>query len=191
MNFLRRTAYWFLYRVALISWMITRPTTIGAYLAIWHDGKVLIIKNPYKNHYTLPCGGLKPGESTAEAAVREAHEEVGILVDHTQIRLAGRFISYQEFKRDECDVYEIELDEAPTITIDNHEVTFGKFLTSPEAKKLPMMHIVEQYLASRDSTAANETPSLKSKEPPNHHLATTGNTKPSSFETAKLTATSH
>jgi 8-oxo-dGTP pyrophosphatase MutT (NUDIX family) len=149
MNFLRRNAYWVLYRAALGFWFLTRPTTVGAYLAIWHHDKVLVIKNPYKRHFTIPCGGLKPGESTAQAAVREANEEVGIKVELSQIRHAGRFVSYQEFKRDECDVYEVFLDECPAVAIDNHEVVSAEFLTLAQANEYPMMHIVEQYFARR------------------------------------------
>ena len=33
-----------------------------------------------RRYHTLPGGGVEPGETSAEAAVREAHEELGLIV---------------------------------------------------------------------------------------------------------------
>ncbi|MFK5894194.1 MAG: hypothetical protein QM504_13310, partial [Pseudomonadota bacterium] len=55
--------FYIAYRLKLIVNFIYRPTVSGVYIAVWFQGKILIIKNSYKNYYTLPCGGVKNKET--------------------------------------------------------------------------------------------------------------------------------
>lgn len=60
------------------------PVLGGASGLIVHDGKVLLIrrgKEPYKDHWSLPGGGVEPGETIREAVTREVLEETGLEVD--------------------------------------------------------------------------------------------------------------
>ena len=46
------------------------------------EGRVLLVRHSYgKERWSLPGGEVDPGESPAEAAVREAREEAGIEVE--------------------------------------------------------------------------------------------------------------
>jgi 8-oxo-dGTP pyrophosphatase MutT (NUDIX family) len=46
------------------------------------DGRVLLVRHSYgKERWSLPGGEVDPGESPAEAAVREAREEAGVEVE--------------------------------------------------------------------------------------------------------------
>ena len=49
--------------------------------AVWRRGgsglEVLVIHRPHRSDWSLPKGKLDPGESDAEAAVREVEEETG------------------------------------------------------------------------------------------------------------------
>lgn len=50
-------------------------------LAVFRDGKVLLAQRaaePLRGLFTLPGGLVEPGESLADAALRETREEVGI-----------------------------------------------------------------------------------------------------------------
>ena len=40
--------------------------------------KVLLIKNAFNDHWTFPKGGIEPGETPEQAAVREVEEETGV-----------------------------------------------------------------------------------------------------------------
>lgn len=42
-----------------------------------HQGKVLLLDRPSRNEVRLPKGHIEEGESPAEAALREVHEEAG------------------------------------------------------------------------------------------------------------------
>lgn len=57
------------------------------------DGRVLLIKRgkePYKGCWSLPGGGVEPGESLRDAVCREMREETGLEVD------VGRVAGYRE-----------------------------------------------------------------------------------------------
>ena len=48
------------------------------------DGRVLLIKRglpPYRNYWSFPGGGTKPGEGPREACIREVEEETGLDVE--------------------------------------------------------------------------------------------------------------
>ncbi len=52
-----------------------------ALTAILENGNILLLqraKDPYRGYWSLPGGKLHPGETVAEAAVREAREETGL-----------------------------------------------------------------------------------------------------------------
>jgi len=58
--------------------------------AIFRDGKILIVRrarSPALNLYTLPGGAVEPGESLADAVIREVHEETSLSIE--PIALAG------------------------------------------------------------------------------------------------------
>ena len=58
----------------------TRPL-LAASLAVFRKGRVLLASRagaPFAGRYTLPGGLVEPGETLAEAALREMREEVGV-----------------------------------------------------------------------------------------------------------------
>ncbi|KQO53536.1 MULTISPECIES: NUDIX hydrolase [unclassified Methylobacterium] len=58
----------------------TRPF-VGASIAVIRDGRVLLAaraNEPLRGVWTLPGGLVEPGETLAQAALRELNEEVGV-----------------------------------------------------------------------------------------------------------------
>ncbi len=47
------------------------------------DGKVLLVRRTDNDTWTIPGGGLEPGESIAQTAIRECREESGLTVHVT------------------------------------------------------------------------------------------------------------
>lgn len=45
---------------------------------VLRDGKVLLVRDKGKHHFSLPGGGVRKGESPVDAAARELREEVGL-----------------------------------------------------------------------------------------------------------------
>jgi acetyl-CoA carboxylase carboxyl transferase subunit beta len=70
--------------VAAMDSQRSAPVLGGASGLIVADGKVLLIrrgKEPYKDHWSLPGGGVEPGERIRDAVKREVLEETGLEVD--------------------------------------------------------------------------------------------------------------
>ena len=54
-------------------------STLGARaIIINNDNKVLLVKHTYQPHWYIPGGGVKKGESTKAAILRELKEEIGL-----------------------------------------------------------------------------------------------------------------
>ncbi|ANN92593.1 NUDIX domain-containing protein [Legionella pneumophila serogroup 1] len=64
--------------------------TLGARAIVTNtEGHVLLVKHTYQPHWYLPGGGVKKGESTKAAVIRELHEEVGLVVAEQDVILFG------------------------------------------------------------------------------------------------------
>jgi 8-oxo-dGTP pyrophosphatase MutT (NUDIX family) len=64
---------------------LSRFTHAGG-LVVCHDGerdgeRVLLVKSRDGRHWVLPKGHIDPGETAAEAAVREVREESGVIAE--------------------------------------------------------------------------------------------------------------
>jgi 8-oxo-dGTP pyrophosphatase MutT (NUDIX family) len=55
--------------------------TVGALLVLEHEGSVLVLRQLHREGWTLPGGLLDHGESPAQGVVREAGEELGLVVE--------------------------------------------------------------------------------------------------------------
>jgi 8-oxo-dGTP pyrophosphatase MutT (NUDIX family) len=62
---------------------IVRPSV---YACIVYVGAVALVTNSRSGRYSLPGGGVEPGESLGEALVREVWEEAGITIADPQLR---------------------------------------------------------------------------------------------------------
>lgn len=140
------------YRLLLVYWFIFRPTGGGAYVAVWNDGQILIVKNSYKSVWTFPAGGSKRGESMPETAVRELFEEVAIQVAPSELTLVDYFVSKSEYRTDRSTVFEIDFAERPPFQIDNTEVVAAKFVDFEDltSKKYELACIANQYVQRKE-----------------------------------------
>ncbi len=95
MNWLLNWAY----RLYALQWRVTRPITLGVRILLIQDHQVLLVRHTYQAEWHFPGGGLKRGETVAEAVRREAREEVGAhLLEPPQ--LLGLYTAYHSGKSD-------------------------------------------------------------------------------------------
>jgi 8-oxo-dGTP diphosphatase len=55
------------------------------------DGRVLVVRKRGTSRFMLPGGKIEAGETAAQAAVRELHEEVGAELDPEHLVLLGEW----------------------------------------------------------------------------------------------------
>jgi ADP-ribose pyrophosphatase YjhB (NUDIX family) len=62
-----------------LRWFFTRPDTQGVQAVVFTPaGKVVLVRQSYTRQWMLPGGGVEQGETGADAAAREAREEMGL-----------------------------------------------------------------------------------------------------------------
>ncbi len=55
-----------------------RVQRAGAYAVLGAEGRILLTRLRYTQAWTLPGGGIDPGEDPVDAVLREVHEETGL-----------------------------------------------------------------------------------------------------------------
>jgi ADP-ribose pyrophosphatase YjhB (NUDIX family) len=92
-------------KAARLVWRVTRPRTIGV-RALLLDGRdrVLLVRHTYAEHWYLPGGGVKKGESVEAALHRELAEEVAI-TDAQVERVLGVYHNRREGKDDHVVIF--------------------------------------------------------------------------------------
>jgi 8-oxo-dGTP pyrophosphatase MutT (NUDIX family) len=134
------------YRLQLAWWYVRRPSIQGAYIAVWHDGRLLVIRNSYRKRDSLPAGGLQRGETPLDAAVRELGEEVGIAASPGQLAYHGEILTDSQFAKDHAHFFELHCTAEPEVRIDRREVVWAGFVRPEEALARGVVRSVRVYL---------------------------------------------
>jgi len=155
LDFLARFALRTGYRALRIWWWIRRPALTGSYVAVWHGDRLLLIRNSYKSGETLPCGGLKRGETHRGAARRELKEEVGIEVEEHQLLFACEIEVEGPLATDRAHFFELEVDAEPAVEIDGREVVWAGFCPLEKLAQRPLIRSVRAYLERRSASTGS------------------------------------
>jgi 8-oxo-dGTP pyrophosphatase MutT (NUDIX family) len=137
------------YRLQLAVWYVLRPRIRGAYVAVWHGERVLVIRNSYRRRLSFPAGGLRRGERLVEAAARELAEEVGIAVPSDALRYAGQIVDASGRAVDCAHIFELYCEEEPALRVDGREVVWAGFLPPEQALERGLVSVVRRYLERR------------------------------------------
>lgn len=144
-----QTAFKAAHRVLRAWWSVRRPHTRGALVALWHEGEILMVKNSYRNDYTLPGGYVKSGETTQEAAARELAEECEIRVDASAVTVAYMGVHRYENRIDDLAICEVTVATRPRINVDHREVVWAGFVAPEAALRMPIVPHLREYLSAR------------------------------------------
>ncbi|MFB7886043.1 NUDIX domain-containing protein [Microbacterium sp. NPDC056057] len=97
------------------------------------DGLVLLTRRAAGKDWSLtwefPAGSALTGETSAQAAVRELHEETGVLVGTSDLGLVGRLTERTAL----FDVYIARVDGDPVLALDPAEVCESAWVPFAEA----------------------------------------------------------
>lgn len=157
-NAVIRTGYRFAYFALRAWWFLRRPQTHGAAVALWREGKVLLIRTSYRSCLSLPGGFVRSGEPSEQAARRELKEELGLSLPPQSLRHAWHGILPFECRRDTIDIWETTVDASATPCVTGREVVWAGWITPAEALNRPLLPHVAAYLSQ--AGGKTESPSL-------------------------------
>ena len=141
-----RTAYRTAFRLQLLYWRVRHPRLEGAYVAVWHGERLLMIRNSYRTRLSLPAGGLERGETPVQAALRELREEVGIESHAEALRYFGEIVDSNGYAEDHAHVFELRCADEPQPDVDGREVVWAGMLRVDEALERGVVSVVRKYL---------------------------------------------
>jgi 8-oxo-dGTP diphosphatase len=118
----------------------------GVAVAVWHAGRILVVRQSYRGGLTFPGGGAQAGEDPREAARRELREEVGIAAAAADLLPAHSGAVYRDNRGGEVRVFELHLPEAPTLRPDRREIVGAWFMAPEEARAAGLPRLLGLYL---------------------------------------------
>ena len=121
----------------------------GAYVAVWHQKEVLLIKNGYKSYKTFPCGSIKSSEGAVSAAIRELYEEDGICAKRQDLDLNMVLPYAEKYDHQIVFIFELFVEQIPKISIDNREVVDAFWCAPEQALNLELCEPVRKYLQQK------------------------------------------
>ena len=142
-----RVAYRVAFRLQRVYWRIWRPVLRGSYVAVWHEGRLLCVRNSYRSALSLPAGGLMRGEEPLAAALRELREEVSISLQPEALSYVGEIVGRVGVTEDRAHFFEIRYESsAPAFRVDGREVVWAGFLSPDALLEAGTVDVVRQYL---------------------------------------------
>ena len=153
-----RLGYRLAHRCLLAWWRLRRPRAEGAGVAVWREGRLLVVRNSYRGTLLdLPGGDVAAGETPRAAAARELREELGIEVSPAALREVGRLSFTFEHRLIEETVFELHRPAAsPPPRPDRREVVWAGWLSPAELGPLPAAPGLRGYLALVEAGRAGE-----------------------------------
>src|SRR5262245_61604161 len=124
LNAIIRAGYRLVYRAARLWWFVRRPRTSGAVVAMWSEGRVLLVRTSYRPQYGLPGGFVSARETPAEAAARELFEELRVRADPSRLRPAWHGVKPFEHREDTISILEMEADRSAPIEANQRELVW-------------------------------------------------------------------
>ncbi|WP_394829578.1 YbaK/EbsC family protein [Pendulispora albinea] len=139
-----------------IDWASWTPTEVSALLFVVRGGQVLLIRKKRglgAGKINAPGGRLEPGETPADAAVRETREEVGVVPSAVRERGELRFqftdgykLQCFVFSADDCEGEPVETDEALPIWTRLNAIPYDE-MWADDREWLPLMLSGRRFFA--------------------------------------------
>lgn len=169
-------AYRVAFRLLLAWWWCRRPTTEGVYVAVWSEGRLLIIRNSYKRPWTMPCGMLGRNEEPRDCAVRELAEETGLDLAREDLDLNEHPRLRHENKLDHVWIFEARLAQRPTVRPDGREVIAAAWALPDELAgrelSVPLAHFLSRTSVDEVAAATASGEKAMGMPRPSDHNAT-------------------
>lgn len=136
------------FQCARIVFTITRKHLRGALIAVWYNGKILLIQKSYRKAWSIPGGLVKKREPREQGAVRETFEEVGICLDPGDLVFITE-VPGELGPNDRAHLFEVTVDDPVDVVIDGREIVKAEFVLPEEAIRRVLDKQIEDYVRAR------------------------------------------
>lgn len=143
-----RTAYRIGFPLARRWWRWRGTRHVGALVAIWVDGELLLVRNSYRRALSMPGGGVRRNETPRQAAARELREEIGLSITPGLLQPAGLFEGVWDCRREQVHVFGLTLAAKPDLNLDRRETIDAIWFDRHNAVTADTTPAVQAYLDS-------------------------------------------
>lgn len=108
----------------------------------YQDKILLLRRHPdilHGNCWTEPAGKLEKGEDPLTAAIREAHEEAGLILEKEKIEKITQFYIQWLDKKFIYHMFRTQFSTLPSVHVDFKEHLEARWVTLNEALQLPLI----------------------------------------------------
>jgi 8-oxo-dGTP diphosphatase len=141
-----RTVYRLGYPCAQVVWRVTKKPGKGATIAVWHEGRLLCVRESYRPGLGLPGGGRLADETPEVTARRELFEEVGLDLAPAYFRPEGLIAFQLDGRPIEDALFEVELAAEAPLRIDQREIVWAGFLAPDDIREDRLQRCLRLYL---------------------------------------------
>jgi len=113
-------------RAAHLSFLLTRPLTMGVRGVVVRGDSVLLVRHGYVSGWHFPGGGVEVGETALEALGRELQEEACVALRGLPA-LHGLFFNAEPSRRDHVAVYLVRDYEIVGERAPDYEIAEARF----------------------------------------------------------------
>ncbi len=145
----RLRLYWLAAQLYETWQLLAKPHNHGALVAIWHQGRLLLVQASYRHGLGLPGGGLERRETAPQAAVRELAEELGLRVSPDELLEPWQITETSARGKNTVTIFTLWAAQEPEIRLDGLELVASQWLTTQEALGRPLVSHVRTYLIER------------------------------------------
>ena len=133
-----------------IYYRIFRPLTLGVRAVVTNGaGEILLVRHKDDGVFYLVGGGVKKGETLAEAIIRETREECGI--ELSELGCASVYTNFQEYKNDHIIVFTAKSDGEVRPGRELINAGFYPMNSLPEPLSKGMKRRIDEYNAGEFS----------------------------------------
>lgn len=140
------------FRVARGWWFLSRPRHTGALVAMWCNGRVLLLRSSYRETLNLPGGGVCRHETPEAAARREMQEEIGLSLPGP-LRQAGLIHTVFDHRHDTIHLFETHLATEPDLLLDGLEIIGAEWCAPASIASVPPF--LRDYLCGQSADPAH------------------------------------
>ena len=122
---------------------------------IIRDGKAAMIHSMKYGYYKFPGGGIEPGETPAEAMIRETREEAGLVVIPQTVKEFGLVHRVQKSTSDPTQIFQ---QDNYYFLCDAEDETVSQELDDYESEEVFVLEFVDPHVAIEKNLSLIQSP---------------------------------